>query len=247
MVVFFAPFMLGESPFSAVQLLWLNVVMDTLAAFALGTEPPLPNIAEGKPHTNQQVMRPPVWRQIFGMTLWNFLVMMCVLGLGPLTMDLEYNMGDSAGAALLVSAEETASGSATKTPAELAADRRVLAKLTHCTYLFHIFVFLQLFNLINCRKDGAKDYNVFAQFWHNWYFLAVLIAEFALQLRFPESFIRTAALGQREWGACLMVGATPLLISVLLKCTPERWLEWRIFNVVDENKEMNNRLTQAFE
>jgi len=52
LVVFFAPFLLGESPFSAVQLLWLNLVMDTLAAFALGTEPPLPNIAEGKPYTN---------------------------------------------------------------------------------------------------------------------------------------------------------------------------------------------------
>ena len=58
--------------------------------------------------------------------------------------------------------------------------------------------------------------------------------------------IRTAELGQREWGACLMLGATPLLISVLLKCTPERWLQWRIFNAVDENKEMDNQLTKTF-
>jgi hypothetical protein len=181
------------------------------------------------------------------MTLWNFLVMMCVLGLAPLTMDLDYNMGDSAGAGIEVSREDTTNASAQKTQAELSTDKRVLAKLTHCTYLFHIFVFLQLFNLINCRKDGAKDYNVFAKFWHNWYFLAVLVGEFGLQFLFPAGFIRTAALGQREWGACLMVGATPLLISVLLKCTPERWLESRIFNAIDENKEMDNKLTQAFD
>jgi len=31
---------LSESPFSAVQLLWINLIMDTFAAFALATEPP---------------------------------------------------------------------------------------------------------------------------------------------------------------------------------------------------------------
>jgi Ca2+ transporting ATPase len=47
--MFVAPMVLGESPFSSVQLLWLNLIMDTFAAFALGTEPPLDNIAQGKP------------------------------------------------------------------------------------------------------------------------------------------------------------------------------------------------------
>lgn len=73
-------------------------------------------------------------------------------------------------------------------------DARKAAKLKHCTYLYHIFVFLQLFNLINCRKDGAVDYNVFGRFFHNWYFLAVLCGEFAFQFLFPAAMIRTQAL-----------------------------------------------------
>jgi len=98
MVVFVAPMVLGESPFSAVQLLWLNLVMDSLAAFALGTEPPLPNVTAGKPYSDQQVMRPEVWRQILGMSLWNFFTIMGVLVFGPLTIDnLKYVMADSAG------------------------------------------------------------------------------------------------------------------------------------------------------
>jgi len=35
------------------------------------------------------------------------------------------------------------------------------AKCKHLTYLFNIFVFLQLFNMINCRKIGRRDFNFF--------------------------------------------------------------------------------------
>lgn len=238
LVVFVAPMVLGESPFSAVQLLWLNLVMDSLAAFALGTEPPLPNVTAGKPYSDQQVMRPEVWRQILGMSLWNFLTIMGVLVFGPLTIDnLKYNMADSAGGGLDGAADaKDNDGSANK--------------LKHCTYLYHIFVFLQLFNLINCRKDGATDYNVFGRFFHNWYFLAVLCGEFAFQFLFPAAMIRTSPFNSREWGACLMIGATPLLISVLLKCTPTRWLrklQGGPCGIVDEKKAVSTRLTKAFD
>ena len=84
------------------------------------------------------------------MTLWNFLVMMGVLGFAPLTLDgLVYNMSDSAGSGIEVTVPDPKADPSTtekKTPAEIASDARVLAKLRHCTYLYHVFVFLQLFN-----------------------------------------------------------------------------------------------------
>lgn len=39
----------GESPLSAVHLLWINLIMDTFAAIALSTEPPLEKILSSKP------------------------------------------------------------------------------------------------------------------------------------------------------------------------------------------------------
>lgn len=39
-VVFVSGITLGECPFNVIQLLWINMIMDTLAAFALATEPP---------------------------------------------------------------------------------------------------------------------------------------------------------------------------------------------------------------
>lgn len=65
----------GSAPLTAVQLLWVNMIMDTLGALALATEPP-----------NDELMkRPPVgrkgnfisnvmWRNILGQSFYQFLV-----------------------------------------------------------------------------------------------------------------------------------------------------------------------------
>jgi magnesium-transporting ATPase (P-type) len=123
LVVAFAAFFLGESPFSSVQLLWINLIMDTLAAFALGTEPPLPSVVAGQPYENMRVMQPQIWRQIYGMSLWNALVLISVVVFAPLTMDnMTYKM--------------------TNKPVSGTDDKANDNKLKHMTYMFHIFVFL---------------------------------------------------------------------------------------------------------
>jgi len=111
------------------------------------------------------------------------------------------------------------------------------------TLIFHIFVFLQLFNQINCRKDGKKEYNVFSNLFHNKYFILVIVGEFAFQFLFPSVMIQTWPVGKREMGGCLMVGATPLLIAILLKCTPLSWLKFFEFKkFIDENKKTEDNV-----
>jgi len=128
LVVACGSFYFGESPLSAVQLLWINVIMDTMAAFALGTEPPLPAVVAGEPYKNMTVLPAQVWRQILGLSLWNFVVIMCVIFFAPAVAGLEvYAMTD----APKDSVSEISPGK---------------AKLRHMTYVFTIFVFLQLFN-----------------------------------------------------------------------------------------------------
>jgi len=41
-VIFVGTITFGQPPLNAVQLLWLNLIMDTFAALSLSTEPPLP-------------------------------------------------------------------------------------------------------------------------------------------------------------------------------------------------------------
>jgi Ca2+ transporting ATPase len=48
-IVFFGSVILKSSPLNAVQMLWVNLIMDTFGALALATEPPAENILLRKP------------------------------------------------------------------------------------------------------------------------------------------------------------------------------------------------------
>lgn len=129
--------------------------MDTMAAFALGTEPPLPSIVAGEPYKDMQVLQPQIWRQIIGLSLWNFIVIMCVIFFAPMTHpNMHWAMTDSPKPKDVKTADSTgagADGSAIKDlDCELSTDPNDNCgsywKRKHMTYIFNIFVFLQLFN-----------------------------------------------------------------------------------------------------
>ncbi|WOL01655.1 calcium-transporting ATPase 1, plasma membrane-type-like isoform X1 [Canna indica] len=65
----------GQAPLTAVQLLWVNMIMDTLGALALATEPPNDELMKRSPvgrHGNfiSNVM----WRNIFGQAFYQFIM-----------------------------------------------------------------------------------------------------------------------------------------------------------------------------
>jgi P-type E1-E2 ATPase len=55
-IVFFGSVMLNDSPLTAVQMLWVNLIMDTFAALALATEPPDEDILERKPQPSSKAI-----------------------------------------------------------------------------------------------------------------------------------------------------------------------------------------------
>lgn len=64
-IVFISGASTGESPYNVIQLLWVNMIMDTLAALALGTEPP----DYEHPHLHivkktDKIISPTMWRTI---------------------------------------------------------------------------------------------------------------------------------------------------------------------------------------
>jgi magnesium-transporting ATPase (P-type) len=57
----------GESPLKPVQLLWVNLIMDTMAALALATDEPSPDLIDRPPYgKNDRLITNRMYRNILG-------------------------------------------------------------------------------------------------------------------------------------------------------------------------------------
>lgn len=117
---------------------------------------------------------------------------------------------------------------------------------THLTYIFNIFVFLQLFNMINCRKIGKRDFNVFESMFHNWYFLFFFFLIGGVQFAGTQYFsfiFRTVPLGRTEWGSCIVIGSLVLIWGAILKLLPEKWFsKLNTSKLVNEDEQADSEL-----
>lgn len=67
---------IGRAPLTAVQLLWVNLIMDTLGALALATEPPYDELMEKSPTGRKgNLITIVMWRNIFGQTIYQLMVL----------------------------------------------------------------------------------------------------------------------------------------------------------------------------
>ena len=81
---------IGDTPLRAVQLLWVNLIMDTLASLALATEPPTPQLLERRPYgRNKALISPHMWLFIGGHSLYQLVVMFVLLFAGPMLYDID--------------------------------------------------------------------------------------------------------------------------------------------------------------
>lgn len=66
----------GNAPLTAVQLLWVNMIMDTLGALALATEPPSDELMKRQPVGRKgSIISNVMWRNILGQSIYQFLVL----------------------------------------------------------------------------------------------------------------------------------------------------------------------------
>jgi len=79
-VAFIGAVTTGDSPLTAIQLLWVNLIMDTMAALALATEPPTKELMDRKPYgRNNNLITWAMWRNIIGQALFQLGVLLFLL------------------------------------------------------------------------------------------------------------------------------------------------------------------------
>lgn len=69
-------FVSGSAPLTAVQLLWVNLIMDTLGALALATEPPHDGLMKRPPvGRGSSFITKVMWRNIMGQSIYQLVVL----------------------------------------------------------------------------------------------------------------------------------------------------------------------------
>ncbi|GAB4849063.1 Calcium-transporting ATPase 2, plasma membrane-type [Ancistrocladus abbreviatus] len=80
----------GSAPLTAVQLLWVNMIMDTLGALALATEPPTDELMKRSPVGRQgNFISNVMWRNILGQSSYQLLVIWFLQARGKEFLGLE--------------------------------------------------------------------------------------------------------------------------------------------------------------
>ncbi len=201
--VFLSGIVTAWSCFTVIQLLWINLVMDTLAALSLATEPPRNNEIQGKPtKIHHNIMTPVMWRTILAMAIYQFVVMIVMIFATPAMFGMPNSI-------LFVS--PITSG-----------DRRV-----YNTIVLNTFMFMTIFNQFSCRKLGIREFNFFSDFFNNFYFIAIflgiVLAQLVLSI-FGNNIFQTAPLTYAEWATCILIGLSVIPVAIGIRATPEHLL-----------------------
>ncbi len=88
LISFICPLIGIDNPLSVIQILWVNLVMDTLAALAFGGEPALSRFMHEKPkRRTEQIISRNMMSQIITGAGWTFILSLALLVLGSFDAD----------------------------------------------------------------------------------------------------------------------------------------------------------------
>lgn len=86
----------GKVPLTAVQLLWVNMIMDTLGALALATEPPNDGMMKRPPiRRSESFITKIMWRNICGQSIYQLFVLAILMYKGKSLLSISGSNADA--------------------------------------------------------------------------------------------------------------------------------------------------------
>ena len=90
-VVFLGSVIFEDPPLTSVQMLWVNLIMDTFAALALATEPPHDGLMDRQPMSKTaKIVDATMWRNIIGQGIYQLIILMTMLIFGARLFGFEF-------------------------------------------------------------------------------------------------------------------------------------------------------------
>ncbi|XP_052056387.1 plasma membrane calcium-transporting ATPase 4 isoform X2 [Apodemus sylvaticus] len=190
-----------DSPLKAVQMLWVNLIMDTFASLALATEPPTDSLLRRRPYgRNKPLISRTMMKNILGHAVYQLVIVFLLVFAGDKMFDID---------------------SGRKAPLNSPPSQ-------HYTIVFNTFVLMQLFNEINSRKIHGEK-NVFAGVYRNAIFCSVVLGTFFCQIMIVEvggKPFSCTSLTMEQWMWCLFIGIGELLWGQVISAIPTKSLKF---------------------
>ncbi len=186
----------SHSVLSAVQLLWVNLIMDTFAALALATDAPTEKILNRKPTPKRAALiTTNMWKMIVGQAIYQLVVTFVLYFAGASILGYDVN----------------ANGGALQTQLD--------------TMVFNTFVWMQIFNEFNNRRLDNK-FNIFEGVLKNYWFIginAIMIGGQIMIVFVGGKAFQVTRIDGAQWAICILCALPCLLWAVLLRCIPDKY------------------------
>ena len=185
-----------SSPLGAVQMLWVNLIMDSLASLALATEAPVEELLERQPYgRNDDIITKQMFSNMFLQALYQLIVSCIILFRGHLLFYENVDNGNvdnvvKAGSVMLAKQNEVFSD---LTDLQKSGEQLKMGWFSGCvptqhyTMLFNAFVMMTLFNQFASRKLNGES-NFFRRYPRQQTFLVLSVVELGLQILFVQAF-----------------------------------------------------------
>ncbi|RMY41649.1 hypothetical protein D0866_00472 [Hortaea werneckii] len=185
-----------QSVLTAVQLLWINLIMDTMAALALATDPPSRRILDRKPDPKSApLISTTMWKMIIGQAIYQLVVTLVLYFAGPRILD------------------GILGGNSEEEQLELQA------------LVFNTFTWMQIFNALNNRRLDNR-FNVFEGITKNWFFIMIFCIMVGGQTLIifvgGEAFSVTRQTGP-QWAIAIILGVISLPIGIVIRLVPNEF------------------------
>jgi Ca2+-transporting ATPase len=190
LVAFIGAVYLHESPLKTIQLLWVNLIMDSFGALALATRSPSEELLKRPPYgRGDKLLSNVLVRNIVGQCVYQIIGLLLILfGSEKIFGCKPYKDGQ--------------------------VESNYISG-----FLFNAFVYMQVFNLPNSRLAG-QDMSFFNGLFSNWYFIGIFlgIALFqAVIIHCCGPVFETETLDWKPWVISLAFGVGSLFIGFFLR------------------------------
>lgn len=178
----------SKSALNTVQLLWINLIMDTFAALALATDIPTEKILDRQPEDSKSnLITESMFKLIVGQTIFQVTTILLLISFGR-------NL------------------------------QRDLTNQQLATFIFNTFVFLQLFNEINCRILHGDELNPFRGILTNRIFLSIWFGTVTAQVlivSFGGLVFEVVPLSLSLWLISLGIALFSLPVALIIRLLPK--------------------------